>query len=250
MAEAIVNNLFVVTGGSRGIGAEVARLAARAYPVVIVYRNDAVEASRVVGHIHASGGRAWAVRADVGDEASLLEAFAQIDRIGQIAVLVNNAGITGGVSRVENLGVSALTEVFRINVIGAFLAAREAVRRMSRRHGGQGGAIVNVSSGASVLGAANAWVHYAATKGAMDTMTIGLSKEVATDGIRVNAVRPGLIDTEIQAQRPAHIKAQMVAAIPMGRMGTTTEIAEAVIWLASPAASYVTGCLMDVRGGF
>ena len=246
---AAANDLFVVTGGSRGIGAEVARLAARRYPVVIVYRSDATEAGRVVDHIHARGGRAWAIRADVGDEASLMAAFTQIDRIGQIGVLVNNAGITGGMSRIEDLGVEALTEVFRINVIGAFLAAREAVRRMSTRHGGRGGTIVNLSSGAAVLGAPNTWIHYAATKGAIDTLTIGLSKEVANEGIRVNAVRPGLVDTEMQSQRPAHLRAQMLAAIPMGRMGTAGEIAEAVLWLASPEASYVTGTLLDVRGG-
>jgi NAD(P)-dependent dehydrogenase (short-subunit alcohol dehydrogenase family) len=244
-----VENLFVVTGGSRGIGAEVARLASRQHPVVILYRSNGVEADRVVNEIHEAGGRAWAICADVGDEASLLRAFAQIDSIGRIGALVNNAGITGGVSRVEDVGVETLTEVFRVNVIGAFLAAREAVRRMSTLRGGHGGAIVNVSSGASVLGSPNTWIHYASTKGAMDTMTVGLSKEVAGEGIRVNAVRPGVIDTEIQLARPAHLREKMVAAIPMGRMGTPREIAEAVVWLASPAASYVTGCLLDARGG-
>ena len=244
-----VNNLFVVTGGSRGIGAEVARLAAREYPVAILYRRNADEAHRVVDDIAAAGGQAWAIRADVGDEASLLQAFTEIDRIGRIAVLVNNAGITGGTARVENLSADILSEVFRVNVFGAFLASREAVKRMSSKNGGQGGAIVNVSSGAAQLGSPNTWVHYAASKGAIDTMTVGLAKEVAEEGIRVNAVRPGLVGTEPQQQRPPHLLAQMQSAIPMRRMGTPDEIAQAILWLASPAASYVTGCLLDARGG-
>ncbi|WP_144640920.1 SDR family oxidoreductase [Bordetella genomosp. 13] len=243
--------LFVITGGSRGIGAQIARMAARTYPVVILYRQDAEAAERLVKEIEAVAGRqAWAIQADVGDEAAVCDAFQRIDALGKVAVLVNNAGLTGGVSRLADLRGDALAQVLQVNVFGAFIAAREAVRRMSTRQGGEGGVIVNVSSGASVMGAPGTWVHYAASKGAMDTMTVGLAKELAGEGIRVNAVRPGVIDTEIHAQRAPEALAAMVKAIPMGRMGTAEEVAEAVLWLASPAASYVTGCLMDVRGGF
>lgn len=241
--------IFLVTGGSRGIGAACALRAARDWPVAIFYRERTEEARQVVSAIEGAGGTAMAVQADVGDEASLMRAFETVDKAGPLAVLVNNASVTGGVSRVDAVTADMLQEVYRINVIGAFLAAREAVRRMSTRQGGQGGAIVNMSSGASVLGSPNNWVHYAASKGAIDTMTIGLSKEVAADGIRVNAVRPGLVDTEIQLRRSAEQLQKMVGAVPMGRMGTAEEIAEAVVWLASPAAGYVTGCLLDARGG-
>jgi NAD(P)-dependent dehydrogenase (short-subunit alcohol dehydrogenase family) len=244
-----INNLFVVTGGSRGIGAHIARLAARQFPVAITYRSNADEAERVVCDIHAAGGQAWSFCADVGDEAAMLAAFEQIDTIGKVTVLVNNAGITGGIARVEDIRSDTLAEVFRVNVTGAFIAAREAIKRMSTRRGGNGGVIVNVSSAASVTGSPNTWVHYAASKGAMDSMTIGLAREVAREGIRVNAVRPGLIDTEIQRDRPPHMLAQMIAAIPMGRMGTADEMAQTVLWLASPAASYVTGALLDAKGG-
>src|SRR5690606_15044921 len=189
--------LFVVTGGGRGIGAAIARLAARDHPVAILYRADAAAAEAVAAGIAAQGGRAVTLQADVGDEASLMDAFARLDRLGRVAVLVNNAGVTGGVARVEDVTRGALEEVWRVNVLGAFLAAREAVRRMSTRRGGSGGAIVNVSSGAAQLGSAGSWVHYAATKGALDTMTVGLAREVAGEGIRVNAVRPGVIDTEV-----------------------------------------------------
>jgi NAD(P)-dependent dehydrogenase (short-subunit alcohol dehydrogenase family) len=216
---------------------------------VIFYKDDARAAQGVVDEIEAKAGRAWAIRADMADEPALLDAFRQIDELGRIAVLVNNAGITGGMSRVADLDSGDLAKVFGVNVIGAFIATREAVRRMSTARGGAGGVIVNMSSGASVLGAPNVWVHYAATKGAMDTMTIGLSKELAQDGIRVNAVRPGVIDTELHQQRTPDALARFTSTIPMGRMGTADEVAEAVVWLSSPAASYVTGCLMDVRGG-
>lgn len=241
--------IFLVTGGSRGIGAATARLAARLYPVAIFYRERVEEADQLVSAIEREGGRAWAFQVDVGNEASLLHGFAEVDRVGRLAVLANNAGITGGMARVEDVSLQALTEVCRVNVIGAFLAAREAVRRMSTRNGGQGGSIVNVSSAASVLGSPNNWIHYAASKGALDTMTIGLSKEVAAEGIRVNAVRPGLIDTEIQQARSADQLERMMKAIPLGRMGSAEEIAETILWLASPGASYVTGCLLDARGG-
>ena len=243
------NGIFLVTGGSRGIGAACALLAAQHYPVVTFYRDRAADAQAVVRAIEQAGGQALAVQVDVGDEQSLMRGFEAVDRVGRLQVLVNNAAVTGGVARLEDVSAQTLSEVCRVNIVGAFLAAREAVRRMSTRTGGQGGAIVNISSAASVLGSANSWIHYAATKGAIDTMTIGLSKEVAADGIRVNAVRPGLIDTEIHHARNAEQLQRMTRAIPLGRMGTPQEIAQAVVWLASSNASYVTGCLLDARGG-
>jgi NAD(P)-dependent dehydrogenase (short-subunit alcohol dehydrogenase family) len=241
--------LFVITGGSRGIGAAIARRAAKTHPVVILYRDNAEAANRVVDAIASQKGQAWAIRADVGDEDALLDAFRRIDELGRIGVLVNNAGVTGGMSRLVDLESEALTLAFSVNVIGAFMATREAVRRMSTARGGDGGVIISLSSGASVLGAPGVWVHYAATKGAIDTMTVGLSKELASEGIRVNAVRPGVIDTELHQQRTPDALARFASTIPMGRMGTADEVAEAVMWLSSPVASYVTGCLMDVRGG-
>ncbi|WP_026641440.1 SDR family oxidoreductase [Bordetella petrii] len=242
--------IFLVTGGSRGIGAAIAQQAARHYPVAILYRSNSDEAARVVASIEREGGGCTAIQCDVGDEMALMDAFEQLDLLGRVGVLVNNAAITGGLSRVRDVSAQALSEVLRVNVQGAFLAAREAVRRMSTAAGGEGGVIINVSSGASVLGSPNHWVHYAASKGAIDTMTIGLSKEVAAEGIRVNAVRPGLVDTDIQAGRSPQELARMTAAIPLGRMASADEIANAVLWLASPAAAYVTGALLDVRGGF
>lgn len=242
--------VFLVTGGSRGIGAATAVLAASAgYPVAIFYREQASRADEVLRRIEKQGGQAQAVKADVGDEDSLLRGFEAVDKIGRLEVLVNNAGVTGGSSRLQDVTAAALIEVNRVNVIGAFLAAREAVRRMSTRNGGKGGTIVNVSSGASQQGSPNVWIHYAATKGAMDTMTLGLAREVGAEGIRVNAVRPGLIDTEIQQGRTEAQLEAMMRAIPLGRMGTADEIARTIVWLASSDASYVTGCLLDARGG-
>lgn len=243
------SGLFVITGASRGIGAAVARLAATSYPVVALYRSDTPQAEALASAIGAQGGRIHLIQADVGSEADILRAFAEIDTLGRIEVLVNNAGITGGVARVQDLRAETLEEVLRVNVVGAFLAAREAARRMSTHQGGQGGNIINISSGAATLGSPGTWVHYAATKGAIDTFTIGLAKEVAAEGIRVNAVRPGLIDTEIHQSRTPAQRQAMTAAIPLGRMGRADDIAQAVLWLASPAASYVTGSLVDVRGG-
>jgi NAD(P)-dependent dehydrogenase (short-subunit alcohol dehydrogenase family) len=243
--------LFVVTGGSRGIGAATARLAAqRGWPVVITYRQQDGEAQSVVSAIEAAGGRAHAVRFDVSDESAVVAGFAQIDRLGPIAVLVNNAGVTGGRARVEDVTVQMIDQACRVNIVGSFLCAREAVRRMSSRRGGTGGVIINVSSGAAVHGASGTWVHYAATKGAMDTMTAGLAKEVAAEGIRVNAVRPGVIHTDIHDGRSDEEMARLKATIPMGRYGTPNEVAEAIVWLASPASSYTTGALLDVRGGY
>lgn len=244
------DQLFIVTGGSRGIGAAIAIQAAREYPVVILYRSNSDEAARVLDRIERAGGHATAIQCDVGEESSVLDAFDRVDALGEVGVLVNNAGITGGLSRVQDVTVAAVSDVMRVNVVGAFVTAREAVRRMSTVQGGRGGVIVNVSSGASVLGSPNNWVHYAASKGAIDTMTIGLSKEVAAEGIRVNAVRPGLVATDLQAGRSPEQLARITAAIPLQRMASVDEIANAVLWLASPAAAYVTGALLDVRGGF
>jgi NAD(P)-dependent dehydrogenase (short-subunit alcohol dehydrogenase family) len=241
----------MITGGSRGIGAATARLAARrGYRVALTYRERADEAQRVVDDIIASGGRAIALRGDVGVEADVVRAFREADREGPLTLLVNNAGITGPVGRLEEVvDADMLDKLFRTNVVGAFLAAREAVRRMSTRHGGHGGSIVNVSSGASQLGTPNVWIHYAATKGAMDTMTVGLAKEVAGEGIRVNAVRPGIIDTEIHNARPPGQLDRMRQAIPMQRLGTAEEIAAAILWLASDDCPYLTGSFLDARGG-
>jgi NAD(P)-dependent dehydrogenase (short-subunit alcohol dehydrogenase family) len=242
--------IFLVTGGSRGIGAATAiRAAGAGYAVAIFYRERASQADEVLRTIEKQGGQAMAVKADVGDEDSLMRAFEAVDKAGRLEILVNNAGVTGGMARLQDVTAAALLEVNRVNVVGAFLASREAVRRMSTRNGGQGGAIVNVSSGASQIGSPNTWIHYAATKGAMDTLTIGLAKEVGGEGIRVNAVRPGLINTEIQQGRTATQLDVMMRAIPMGRMGSAEEIAQTIVWLASNEASYVTGCLLDARGG-
>ncbi len=243
--------LFVVTGGSRGIGAATARLAARrGWPVVITYRQQADEAAAMVRAIESAGGRAHAVRFDVASEEEVVAGFRQIDGLGVIGVVVNNAGVTGGRARVEDVTAQMIEQACRVNIVGAFIVAREAVRRMSTRHGGAGGVIVNVSSGAAVHGAPGTWVHYSATKGAMDTMTVGLAKEVSQEGIRVNAVRPGVIHTDIHEGRSAEDMANLQAAIPVGRYGTADEVAEAIVWLASPAASYVTAALLDVRGGY
>jgi NAD(P)-dependent dehydrogenase (short-subunit alcohol dehydrogenase family) len=240
----------LVTGGSRGIGAATARLAAtRGYDVAITYRERADEAATVVRDVEAAGRRALAVKGDIGVERDVVRAFETADALGPLTLLVNNAGIVGSVGRLEDVDASMLETLVRTNVVGAFLAAREAVRRMSTRRGGRGGSIVNVSSGASQLGSPNVWIHYAATKGAMDTMTIGLAKEVAGEGIRVNAVRPGIIDTEIHATRPPGQLETMRKAIPMQRVGTADEVAATILWLASDEASYVTAALLDVRGG-
>jgi len=240
----------LVTGGSRGIGAATARLAAaRGYHVAITYRAHADAAAAVVGDIEATGARALAVQADVAVEADVVRAFAAAHALGPLALLVNNAGIVGSVGRLEDVTGPMLDTLVRTNIVGAFLAAREAVRRMSTRHGGKGGSIVNVSSGAAQLGSPNVWIHYAATKGAIDTMTIGLAKEVAGEGIRVNAVRPGIIDTDIHAGRPPGQLEAMRQNVPMKRIGTVDEIAAAILWLASDEATYVTAALLDARGG-
>jgi NAD(P)-dependent dehydrogenase (short-subunit alcohol dehydrogenase family) len=247
-----MNKTILVTGGSRGIGAACALLAARrGYTVCVNYRDNAAAAADVVRAIEVAGGQAFAVAADVADEAAVERLFAAIDaRCGRLDALVNNAGILARQARVENMDAARIQRILATNVTGSFLCAREAVRRMSTSHGGQGGAIVNVSSRAAVLGSANEYVDYAASKAAVDALTIGLAKEVAQEGIRVNGVRPGLIDTEMHASggEPGRI-ARLQSSVPMARGGTAGEVAAAVLWLLSAEASYATGTFIDVSGG-
>jgi NAD(P)-dependent dehydrogenase (short-subunit alcohol dehydrogenase family) len=243
---------LIVTGAGRGIGRAVAMLAsARGFSVAVNYARDAQSAADVVRNITSSGGRATAIQADISREDEILRLFQTSEReLGPLTGLVNNAGVTGGFARVEAVTSATLTQVFALNVIGAILCAREAVRRMSRRNGRNGGTIVNISSRAAQIGGAGEWVHYAASKGALDTFTLGLAREVAAEGIRVNAVAPGHVLTELHAasgdpDRPA----RLAPTIPMGRAGSPQEIAEAVLWLLSPAASYTTGAILAVSGG-
>jgi NAD(P)-dependent dehydrogenase (short-subunit alcohol dehydrogenase family) len=242
----------VVTGASRGIGAAVARLAgAEGHPIGVNFVTDEASAQAVVRQIISAGGRAIAVRADVGSEKDILRLFDVVEKkFGRIEGLVNNAGVTGGFSRVEALTAKAIEQVLAVNVAGAMLCAREAVRRMSTRSGGKGGAIVNISSLAARIGGAGEWVHYAASKGAIDSFTVGLAREVATEGIRVNAVAPGLIETGLHAANGAPDRlARLATTIPMQRVGTAEEVAAGVLWLLSPAASYATGAILDIGGG-
>lgn len=243
--------VLIVTGGGRGIGAAVCRKAAlRGYTVVVNYAHDHAAAHTVADDIRAAGGQAHPVRADVSIEADVLGLFKEADAHGRLAGLVNNGGIGGGLARLDALSAEALRTVLAVNIAGPFLCAREAVRRLSTRHGGAGGSIVNLSSQAARLGGGGEWVHYAASKAAIDTMTIGLAREVAEEGIRVNAVSPGLIDTDIHAANgsPDRI-ARLAPSIPMRRAGTADEVAECVVWLLSSAASYVTGAVLPVAGG-
>jgi NAD(P)-dependent dehydrogenase (short-subunit alcohol dehydrogenase family) len=243
--------VLIVTGGSRGIGAAVSRLAAqRGYIVVVNYARDAVAAAAVVDEIRAAGGSASSVQADLAQEAEVMHLFAEADKLGALAGLVNNGGIAGGMSRVDSLSAQTLRTVLAVNVEGPFLCAREAVRRLSTRHGGAGGAIVNMSSQAARIGGGGEWVHYAASKAAIDTLTIGLAREVADEGIRVNAVSPGLIETELHAANgSADRLTRLAPGVPMKRAGTAEEVAESVLWLLSPASSYVTGAIVPVSGG-
>jgi len=247
-----MSRVLVVTGGSRGIGAATARLAAeKGYAVCISYVSNERAATEVVGEIQAAGGRAMAVAADVAKEADVVHLFERVDaELGPVTDLVNNAGILEGQTRVENMDQARLERVFAVNVYGSFTAAREAIKRMSTRHGGPGGAIVNLSSAASRLGSPNEYVDYAAAKGAIDTFTIGLAKEAAADGIRVNAVRPGVVYTDIHASGGEPDRVERVkTGVPMQRGGEAEEVARAILWLLSDGASYTTGALLDVAGG-
>ncbi len=246
------NGTLVVTGGSRGIGAAIAKLAAeRGFSVAVNCATSAAEAVAVAQAIVSAGGRACAIQADIAREEDIMRLFKTAEHeLGPIKALVNNAAITGGFSRVESVSAEMLAQVMALNVTGSILCAREAVRRMSTRHGGTGGAIVNISSLAARTGSADEWVHYAASKGAIDSFTIGLAREVATEGIRVNAVAPGLIETGLHAANgePGRLD-RLSATIPMQRPGTALEVAEGVLWLLSSAASYTTGTILEIGGG-
>ncbi len=242
----------LVTGASRGIGAACVRLLARdGYDVAINYARSADAADALAQEVRAAGRRAITVKADVGIEAEVISMFRALDsEMPPLAGLVNNAGILFAKARLDEMGPDRINDTLRVNVTGSFMCAREAIRRMSTKYGGNGGSIVNLSSAAARIGSPNEFIDYAASKGAIDAMTLGLSKEVGGEGIRVNAVRPGLIHTDIHASsgQPDRIE-RLQQFVPMGRGGSAEEVAEAVVWLISPAASYVTGALVDVAGG-
>ena len=244
--------VILITGGSRGIGAATAILAAkRGYDVAFTYQSNATAANEVAEKIRATGRKALMLQADVAVEADVLSVFKQVDaQLGRLDALVNNAGILEKIMRLEQMDAARWQRVLGVNVIGSFLCAKEAVLRMSTRHGGKGGGIVNVSSVAARIGSPNEFVDYAAAKGAVDSMTTGLAKEVATENIRVNAVRPGLIYTEIHASagEPGRVD-RAKEGVPMKRGGTADEIAETILWLLSDQSSYVTGTTIDVAGG-
>lgn len=248
----IMNKTILITGGGRGIGAACALLAAeQGYRVCINYRSDAASAAQVVRSIGERGGEALALQANVADETEVERLFAEVDaRFGSLDALVNNAGVLARQMRVDQMDAARIRRIMDTNVVGPFLCAREAVRRMSTAHGGSGGAIVNVSSRAAVLGSPNEYVDYAASKAALDALTIGLSKEVAGEGIRVNGVRPGLIHTTMHADggEPGRVE-RLQGSVPMGRGGAPEEVARAVLWLLSEAASYTTGSFIEVSGG-
>lgn len=244
-------NVVLVTGGSRGIGAAAClRAAELGHGILVNYVSNKQAAEEVVAQIERAGGRAKAVQGDVQSEADVLNMFAACDDFGRLVGLVNNAGVVDRPQRVDEMTLDRLTRMFSINLVGSFLCAREAVKRMSTRHGGKGGAIVNLGSAASKLGAANQYVDYAAAKGAIDTMTVGLAREVATEGVRVNAIRPGIIETEIHASggTPERV-AEITPSLPMKRPGTADEVAKAIKWLLSDESSYTTGAILDVSGG-
>lgn len=245
-------DIMLITGGSRGIGAATALLAAsRGYAVAVSYLRDEGAAASVVDEIRAHGGVALAIAADVSREEDVVRLFQTVDgALGPIAALVNNAGVVDRQARLEDMTAARVQRILSTNVVGSFLCAREAVRRMSTLRGGKGGAIVNVSSRASQLGSPGEYIDYAASKAAVDTLTIGLAKEVAAEGIRVNAVRPGIIDTDIHASGgdPGRVE-RLQAGLPLGRAGSPEEVARAILWLASSESSYCTGSLLDVAGG-
>ena len=247
-----MNKVLLVTGGGRGIGAATALLAAQqGWSVAVNYTANSLAADEVVRQIRAAGGQAISVKADVADEAQVLRMFEHIDaKLGRVSGLVNNAGVVDVAARVDEMSVARWKRMFDVNVIGSLICAREAVRRMSTRHGGEGGSIVNLSSAAARLGSPGQYVDYAAAKGAIDAFTIGLAKEVAGEGIRVNAVRPGLIDTDIHASGglPNRVK-DLQHLVPMQRGGSAEEVAQSIVWLLSDAASYTTMSLIDVSGG-
>ncbi|MES2750172.1 MAG: SDR family oxidoreductase [Pseudomonadota bacterium] len=246
-----MDSVAIVTGGSRGIGRATSLAAAkRGYKVVVGYASNKTAADEVVATIESNNGKAIAVKCDVGNEADILHLFKEADRFGKLGALVNNAGVVDMTARVDEMSAERLTRMMNINVVGSILCGREAVKRMSTRHGGIGGVIINLSSVAATLGSPGQYVDYAASKGAIDTFTVGLAREVSAEGIRVNAIRPGLIDTEIHASGGEPGRAQKLAhMVPMKRVGTAEEIANAVVWLMSDEASYVTGTIIDVSGG-
>jgi NAD(P)-dependent dehydrogenase (short-subunit alcohol dehydrogenase family) len=247
-----MNKVLLVTGGSRGIGAATALLAAQnGWSVAVNYTANSLAADEVVRQIRALGGQAMSVQADVAEEGQVLRMFEHIDaKFGRLTGLVNNAGVVDVTARVDEMSVARWKRMFDINVIGSMICAREAVRRMSSKHGGEGGSIVNISSAASRLGSPGQYVDYAAAKGAIDAFTIGLAKEVAAEGIRVNAVRPGLIETEIHASGglPNRVK-ELQHLVPAQRGGTAEEVAQGIVWLLSDNASYTTMSFLDISGG-
>jgi NAD(P)-dependent dehydrogenase (short-subunit alcohol dehydrogenase family) len=247
----LTDKVVVITGGSRGIGRATAlAVASRGFRVCVGYASNEIAARQVVSAIEAKNGKAIAVKCDVGSESDIMALFKAADEFGTLGALVNNAGIVGTTSRVDEMSAERIQRMMAVNVTGSMLCAREAVKRMSTRHGGNGGVIVNLSSVAAKLGSPNTYVDYAASKGAIDSFTIGLGHEVAGEGIRVAAIRPGLIDTEIHASggdpdRPHRLS----SSVPMKRVGTADEIANAIVWLISDEASYVTSAILDVSGG-
>jgi len=248
----LTDKVAIITGGSRGIGRATAlAAAARGYRVVVAYASNQAAANEVVSKIEAKNGKAIAVKCDVAEESDILRMFEAGDKLGTLGALVNNGGIVGrsGV-RVDEMSIERIQRVMAINVTGNILCAREAVKRMSTKHGGKGGVIINLSSAAAKLGGANTYVDYAASKGAIDSFTIGLAQEVAGEGIRVAGIRPGLIDTEIHASGGDPERAHRLAhLVPMKRVGSAEEVANAIVWLMSEDASYVTGTTLDVSGG-
>jgi NAD(P)-dependent dehydrogenase (short-subunit alcohol dehydrogenase family) len=252
MAEREARRVMMVTGSGRGIGAAVARLgAARGYDLCLTYRSETARAEATAEACRAAGAAVLLLQADMAEEAEVARSFAALDaRFGRIDALVNNAGTAGTVGTLLDTSLATWEAVLRLNVLGTVACSREAVRRMARSCGGRGGGIVNISSRASTLGGSGEWIHYAASKGATDTLTIGLAKEVAAEGIRVNAVSPGLIETELHARAglPDRL-ARLGPGAPLGRAGTAEEVAEGVLWLLSDAASYITGAILPVSGG-